>query len=52
MHDVSLWSEVLGVERAVFESVQYDQVQDLVVARVRPTKRAQRLGSDLLMARL
>ena len=40
MRDVSLWNEVLGVEKTVFESVVYDQEQDLLVARVRPTKRA------------
>ena len=40
MRDVSLWNEVLGVEKTVFESVEYDQEQDLLVARVRPTKRA------------
>ena len=40
MRDVSLWNGVLGVEKTVFESVEYDQEQDLLVARVRPTKRA------------
>ena len=40
MRDVSLWNEVLGVEKAVFESVDCDQEQDLLVARVRPTRRA------------
>jgi hypothetical protein len=30
---------VLGVEKTVFESVEYDQEQDLLVARVRPTRR-------------
>jgi transposase len=40
VRDVSLWNEVLGVEKTVFEAVEYDQEQDLVVARVRPTKRA------------
>ena len=40
MRYVSLWNEVLGVEKTVFESVDYDQEQDLLVARVRPTKRA------------
>ena len=39
MRDVSLWNEVLDVEKTVFESVEYDQ-EDLLVARVRPTKRA------------
>jgi len=40
VRNVSLWNEVLGVEKTVFESVEYDQEQDLLVARVRPTKRA------------
>jgi transposase len=40
VRDVSLWNEVLGVEKTVFESVEYDQEHDLLVARVRPTKRA------------
>jgi hypothetical protein len=31
---------VLGVERTVFELLEYDQEQDLLVARVRPTRRA------------
>jgi len=40
VRDVSLWNGVLGVEKTVFQSVEYDQEHDLLVARVRPTKRA------------
>jgi transposase len=40
VRNISLWNEVLGVENTVFEAVEYDQEQDLLVARVRPTKRA------------
>jgi hypothetical protein len=43
VRDVSLWNEVLGVEKevlgvekTVFESVEYDQEQDLLVARFGP----------------
>ena len=39
MRGVSLWGAVSGVEKTVFESVEYDQDQDLVAARVRSTKR-------------
>jgi hypothetical protein len=34
VRDVSLWKEVLGIEKTVFESVEYDQEQDLLVAQV------------------
>jgi hypothetical protein len=34
VRDVSLWKEVLGIEKTVIESVEYDQEQDLLVARV------------------
>ena len=40
MRDVSLWNGVLGVEKTVIEALEYDPEQDLLVARVRPTKRA------------
>jgi transposase len=40
VRDVSLWNEVLGVEKTVFESVNCDREHDLLVARVRPTRRA------------
>ena len=40
MRDVSLWNGVLGVEKTVFESWEYDQDEDVLVARVRPTRRA------------
>jgi transposase len=39
VRDVSLWSALLGVEKTVFEGLEYDQDEDLVVARVRPTRR-------------
>ena len=40
MRDVSLWNAVLGVEnKTVLESVEFDEDEDLVVARVRPTSR-------------
>jgi hypothetical protein len=46
VRDVSLWNEVLGVEKTVLESesVEYDHEQDLLVPRVRPTKRARDAG--------
>ena len=41
MRDVSLWNALLGVEnKTVLESVEFDQDEELVVARVRPTSRA------------
>jgi transposase len=40
VRDVSLWNAVLGVEKTVFEALEYDQEQDLLVARLRPTRRA------------
>jgi transposase len=41
VRDVSLWNALLGVEnKTVLESVEFDQDEDLLVARVRPTSRA------------
>ena len=41
MRDVSLWNALLGVEnKTVLESVEFDQDEELLVARVRPTSRA------------
>ncbi len=40
MRDVSLWRGVLGVEKTVVEAVEFDEDAEVVVARVRPTKRA------------
>lgn len=40
MRDVSLWRGVLGVEKTVIERVEFDQDAELLVAHVRPTKRA------------
>jgi hypothetical protein len=31
MRDVSAWNEVVGVEKTMFELVEYDQERDLVV---------------------
>lgn len=40
MRDVSLWREVLGVEKTVIERLVFDEDADLLVAHVRPTSRA------------
>jgi len=40
VRDVSLWRGVLGVEKTVVEAVEFDEDAEVVVARVRPTKRA------------
>ncbi len=40
MRDVSLWRGLLGVENAVIERVEYDEDVEVLVAHVRPTKRA------------
>ncbi len=37
MRDVSVWREMLGVEKAVIERVEFDEDEELLVARVRPT---------------
>ena len=39
MRDVSLWRGLLGVEKTVIELVEFDEDAELLVARVRPTKR-------------
>ncbi len=39
MRDVSLWREMLGVEKTVIERVEFDEDEEVLVARVRPTKR-------------
>ena len=41
MRDVSLWRALLGVEKTVIERVEYDEDAELLVARVRPVRRAQ-----------
>lgn len=39
MRDVSLWGGVLGIEKSVLESVEFDEDSSVVVARVRPQSR-------------
>ena len=39
MRDVSLWRCLLGVEKTVIERVEFDEDVELLVARVRPSKR-------------
>jgi len=39
VRDVSLWREMLGVEKTVIERVEFDEDEEVLVARVRPTKR-------------
>ena len=40
MRNATLWRALLGVEKAIIESVEYDEDGQVVVARVRPTRRA------------
>jgi len=40
VRDVSLWRGLLGVEKTVIERVEFDQDAELLVAHVRPTRRA------------
>ena len=40
MRDVSLWRGLLGVEKSVVERVEFDEDVEVLVAHVRPTKRA------------
>ena len=40
MRSVTLWRALLGVEKAVIESVEYDEDVGVLVASVRPTRRA------------
>ena len=47
MRDVSLWREMLGVEKTVIERVEFDEDEEVLVARVRPTKRQAGDGVDL-----
>jgi len=39
VRDVSLWRGLLGVEKTVIERVEFDEEAELLVARVRPSKR-------------
>ena len=41
MRDVSLWRCLLGVEKTVIETVEFDEDADVVVAHVRPAARQQ-----------
>lgn len=40
MQNATLWRGLLGVEKTVVEWVEFDEAQQLLVARVRPRKRA------------
>ncbi|KAB7740641.1 ISL3 family transposase [Nostocoides sp. F2B08] len=40
MRNATLWRSLLGVEKAVIEEVEFDEDEQLVVAHVRPRKRA------------
>ena len=40
MQNATLWRALLGVEKTVIESVEYDDEEGIVVACVRPTRRA------------
>ena len=40
MRDVSLWRALLGVEKTVIEGIEFDEDAELLVARVRPVRRA------------
>ena len=40
MRDVSLWRDLLGVQKTVVEALEYDEDEQVLVARVRPTSRA------------
>ena len=40
MQNATLWRALLGVEKTVIEAVEYDEDEGVVVACVRPTRRA------------
>ena len=40
MQNATLWRALLGVEKSVIESIEFDEDEDIVVASVRPTRRA------------
>ena len=42
MRNATLWRALLGVEKAVVESLEYDEDEQVLVAAVRPTRRASR----------
>ena len=40
MRNATLWRALLGVEKTVIESVEYDEDEEFLVVAVRPTRRA------------
>ncbi len=40
MQNVTLWRALLGVEKTVVEDIEFDEDEQVLVARVRPTRRA------------
>ena len=40
MRDATLWRDLLGVEKTVIESVEYDEDERVLLAAVRPTRRS------------
>ena len=40
MRNASLWRALLGVEKTVVEGVEFDPVEQVLVARVRPRQQA------------
>ncbi len=40
MRSVTLWRALLGVQKTVIESIEFDEDEQILVARVRPTRRA------------
>ena len=40
MQNATLWRALLGVEKTVIEDIEFDEGEQLLVAHVRPRKRA------------
>ena len=40
MQNATLWRALLGVEKTVIEDVEFDEDEQVLVAHVRPSKRA------------
>ena len=40
MRNATLWRALLGVEKAIIESIEYDEDEQVLLADVRPTRRA------------
>ena len=38
MRAASLWAQIVGVQKAVVESVEFDEVDDALIISVRPVK--------------